>query len=176
MNRKLHITELDRLRPEEFKKAEKHPIVILLDNIRSHHNVGSIFRTADAFRVERVLICGITPAPPHKDIRKTALGADETVDWESGDAEELIRIYRQQGYKVFAVEQTEKSTPLQDFNVEQDGVLLILGNEVEGVDQRLIDLCDGSIEIPQQGTKHSLNVSVCCGIVLWHAFHQLNER
>lgn len=170
--RKLKLEELGRMSTAEFKEAEKHPIHVLLDNIRSMHNVGSVLRSSDAFLVEKVYLCGITPKPPHREIRKTAIGAEESVDWEVHEnALELAKSLQAQGFKLLALEQTEDSFPLADFaaDLAQEKYLLILGHEVEGVQQALIDLCDYALEIPQFGTKHSLNVSVATGIAL----HQL---
>ncbi len=169
MNKKLKLWELDRKTPEEFRSQKKFPIVIILDDIRSLNNVGSFFRTADSFNIEQVVLTGITACPPHKDIRKTALGATETVRWKY--AENIIdevKVLKTEGYTVCAVEQTEKTTFLQNvhgFDVKP--YVLIFGNEVNGVRQDLVDFADCVIEIPQFGTKHSLNVSVCAGIVLW---------
>ena len=169
MNKKLKLWELERKTPEQFRSQKKFPIVIILDDIRSLNNVGSFFRTADAFNIEQVVLAGITARPPHKDIRKTALGATETVRWKY--AENIIdevKDLKTEGYTVCAVEQTEKTTFLQNvhgFDVKP--YVLIFGNEVNGVRQDLVDFADCVIEIPQFGTKHSLNVSVCAGIVLW---------
>ncbi len=160
--------ELGRLSVTAFKEAEKHPIIVVLDNIRSMHNVGSVFRSADAFLVEAICLCGYTPQPPHRDIHKTALGATETVDWIYFDqTRDAVLALRNRGYRVFAIEQVDTSIPLQNFDNNGEPVALIFGNEVEGVNADLLDLCDGSIEIPQFGMKHSLNISVAAGIVLW---------
>jgi tRNA G18 (ribose-2'-O)-methylase SpoU len=168
--RKLKLEELGRLSPEEFKEASKHPVHILLDNIRSMHNVGAVLRSADAFLVEKVYLCGITPSPPHREIRKTAIGAEESVAWEvHANAMDLVAKLKREGFTLLALEQTASSLPLPDFqpNLIQEKYLLILGHEVDGVRQELIDLCDVALEIPQFGTKHSLNVSVAAGIALY---------
>jgi 23S rRNA (guanosine2251-2'-O)-methyltransferase len=167
--RKLRNEELDRLSVEEMAKADKNPFVIVLDNIRSMHNVGSTFRTADAFLCEKVLLCGITAKPPHREIHKTALGATESVDWEyHEDAIEAIDNLKAEGYKIISVEQAEGSTSLEKFIFESNEKLaLIFGNEVKGVSQALVEKSDEVIEIPQFGTKHSINVSVSIGVVIW---------
>ena len=162
--------ELGRLSADEFQQAEKHPIVLVLDNIRSMHNVGSVFRSADAFRAEAIYLCGYTPQPPHRDIHKTALGATETVNWRYyPTTKEAVTQLRVQGYQVYAVEQVENSIALDRFRsvTANQKTALVFGNEVEGVDGDVLPLCQGSVEIPQFGTKHSLNVSVAAGIVLW---------
>ena len=168
--RKLKVTEMGRLTLGEFRKTEKQPIVVVLDHVRSLHNVGSVFRTSDAFRIEEVILCGITAQPPHPEIHKTALGAEESVDWRYfKETEEAVKYLREQGYTLLAVEQCEGSTLLQNFCKEEGKrYAVVLGNEVKGVQQHIVDKCDGCIEIPQWGTKHSLNVSVAAGIVLWH--------
>ena len=170
--RKLTMDELGRKTVEQFKGSLKMPVTVILDNVRSMNNVGSIFRTADAFLVEKIVLCGYTPQPPHRDIQKTALGATETVSWEySASALESVNKLKELGYRVFAVEQAEKSITLDVFSTGNlDRVGLIFGNEVQGVDQGLIELCDGCVEIPQLGMKHSLNISVAAGIVLWEVF------
>ena len=171
--RKLTTDELNRLSKEEFEKADKTPIIIVLDNIRSLSNVGAFFRTADAFRIEALYLCGITACPPHREIHKTALGADETVKWQYfKTTKEACQQLKTDGYRIFAIEQIEGSVPLQDFGFEPR-TAYILGNEVEGVSEEALLYCDGAIELPQEGTKHSLNVSVCAGIVMWEAFKQL---
>jgi tRNA G18 (ribose-2'-O)-methylase SpoU len=161
---------------EAYRQAGKHPVVLLLDDVRSAHNVGSAFRTADAFRVEKLLLCGITGTPPHREITKTALGADESVAWEyAADAGQAVQALRQAGYRIIAVEQAEGSVPLQAFDVAPDGKYCFLfGNEVFGVRDELIAASDVCLEIPQFGTKHSLNVSVSVGIVLWEVIVKLN--
>lgn len=171
--RKLGMDELHRISKEDFEKAEKLPIIIILDNIRSLSNVGAFFRTADAFRIDALYLCGITACPPHREIHKTALGADETVKWRYFDTTEAAcRQLKDEGYKIYAVEQIEGSVPLQEFNFEPH-TAYILGNEVEGVSEEALPYCEGAIELPQEGTKHSLNVSVCAGIVMWEAFKSL---
>lgn len=174
-HRKLKITELNRISAEEFKKADKLPLVVVLDNIRSLHNIGSVFRTSDAFRVECIYLCGITATPPHPEMHKTALGAEFTVDWKYvNNAVEAVDNLRQEGYIVFSVEQAENSIMLENIQLEQGKrYAVVLGNEVKGVQQEVIDHSDGCIEIPQYGTKHSLNVSVTAGIVIWDLFKQL---
>ena len=167
--RKLSMDELDRKSVQEFKAARKNSIIVVLDNIRSMHNVGSVFRTADAFLLEGICLCGYTAQPPHRDIHKTALGATETVDWiYFSSAIEAIQQLKERDYKVFAIEQTEGSISLEKFHTEPDEkIAVVLGNEVEGVSNDVLKICDGSIEIPQFGMKHSLNISVAAGIVLW---------
>ena len=174
--RKLSMEELNRISKDDFEQADKLPIIIVLDNIRSLSNVGAFFRTADAFRIGELFLCGITACPPHREIHKTALGADETVKWRYFDTTEAAcRQLKAEGYRVFAVEQVEDSVPLQDFVFEPHTAYL-LGNEVEGVSEEALPYCDGAIELPQAGTKHSINVSVCAGIVLWKLFEQLYLR
>ena len=160
---------------EEFKTTEKIPVCIVLDNVRSMNNIGSAFRTSDAFLIEKIYLGGITATPPHREINKTALGATETVDWEHvADAATLLEHLKQQGYKIYAVEQVDTSTKLNDFvPLNDEKYCLIFGNEVFGVEDKLIDLADGCIEIPQLGTKHSLNISVSIGIVVWDFFSKL---
>lgn len=167
--RKLSMDELGRKSVEEFKEAEKAPVIAVLDNIRSMHNVGSVFRTADAFLIEAIFLCGYTPLPPHRDINKTALGATETVDWiHFPTTVDAINTLKKEGFKVFAVEQTEGSVSLEKFPATaNEKIAVVLGNEVEGVNDEVLKLVDGSIEIPQLGMKHSLNISVAAGIVLW---------
>lgn len=169
MNKKLKLWELDRVSEEEFRGQEKFPIVVVLDNIRSLSNIGSVFRTSDAFNVEKIYLCGITATPPHREIHKTAIGATNSVEWEHvEDTTELVKRLKQNGYKVCSVEQTEDTVLLQDVSkLEGDKFALVMGNEVDGVDQNVVDLSDHVIEVPQFGTKHSLNVSVCTGVVLW---------
>ncbi|HUR10190.1 MAG TPA: RNA methyltransferase [Flavitalea sp.] len=165
---KLSMDELNRKSVQGFRAAEKNPIVVVLDNIRSMHNVGSVFRTADAFLIQQLILCGYTPRPPHRDIEKTALGATDTVHWKyCTTTVEAIAELRLQHYTVFAVEQTSESVQLDRFTSGGQPVALIFGNEVHGVQQEVLNLCDGSIEIPQTGMKHSLNISVAAGIVLW---------
>ena len=161
--------ELNRKSVQDFRNSEKLPIIVVLDNIRSMHNVGSVFRTADAFLLEGIYLCGYTPKPPHRDINKTALGATETVKWEYFSATtEAVQLLKNQGYMVYAVEQAENSVLLHNIASIQSGKLaIVFGNEVEGVGQDPLKLCEGCIEIPQLGMKHSLNISVAAGIVLW---------
>ena len=168
--RKLKVTEMGRLSLAEYKASEKQPIVVVLDHVRSLYNVGSVFRSSDAFCIEGVVLCGITARPPHPEIHKTALGAEESVEWKYFEqTEEALNWLKQQGYTVLAIEQCEGSTMLQDFQREPGKkYAVVLGNEVKGVQQQVVDLCDGCLEIPQYGTKHSLNVSVAAGIILWH--------
>lgn len=167
--KKLSILEMNRLSAEEFKSVEKLPLVVILDEVRSLHNVGSVFRSGDAFRVEGICLCGITATPPQPEIHKTALGAEDSVDWTYyKDTREAVTHLQQAGYTVFAVEQCQGSTLLQDIQLNSNKkYAIILGNEVKGVKQEVVDMCDGCIEIPQFGTKHSLNVSVTAGIVIW---------
>lgn len=167
--RKLKITELNRITAEEFKAAEKLPLVVVLDHVRSLYNVGSVFRSSDAFRVESICLCGITATPPHAEIHKTALGAEDTVDWKYyARTQDAVRDLKSAGWEVWAVEQVEGSVMLQDFEPEKGKkYAIVLGNEVKGVQQEVVDQCDGCIEIPQFGTKHSLNVSVTAGILIW---------
>lgn len=166
--RKLNMDELGRKSVEEFQQSEKLPVIVVLENIRSAYNVGSIFRTADAFLLQRVYICGYTAHPPHKEIKKTALGADETVEWKHfKNIGEAIEEIKAEGYKIYAVEQAVESLKLGNFISDDEKIAVVLGNEVSGVEQTTIALCDGVIEIPQMGMKHSLNVSVAAGVVLW---------
>jgi len=166
--RKLSMDELGRMSVADFKIAPKKPIVVVMDQIRSMHNVGSVFRTADAFLINGICLCGFTPQPPHRDIHKTALGATESVDWmyyeQTTDA---VIALKNQGYKVYAIEQTEGSIPLNQFVKTEEPIAFVFGNEVDGVDQSVIEFCDGVIEIPQWGMKHSLNISVAAAVVLW---------
>lgn len=167
---KLSMEELDRMTPGEFREAPKNPVVIVLDNLRSQHNIGSIFRSADAFCAESICLCGITATPPHREIHKTALGATESVDWKYYDSTtEAILKLKEKKFTIVGVEQTRQSIPLPVFHPEKYlPVALIFGNEVNGIDENVLDLCDTCVEIPQYGTKHSLNVSVSAGIMLWH--------
>lgn len=176
--KKLSMEELHRITPEQFKSQSKVPFVVVLDSIRSMNNVGSVFRTCDAFDVEKLYLCGITACPPNREITKTALGATESVAWEyAQDVFELAQQLKRNGYAVFVVEQTDQSIMLTDFHFENyEKVALILGNEVFGVDDRLLPICDGAIEIPQFGIKHSLNVSIAGGIVIWEAFKGLKAK
>lgn len=169
MLRKKSMDELERLATEDFREAEKFPLVLILDDVRSMHNVGSVFRSADAFRVQAIALCGYTPCPPHRDIQKTALGATETVAWAHfPSATDAIAHYRAKGFRALALEQVHGSLSLPAFKPGKDeAIALVLGNEVEGVSEEALALCDGAIEIPQFGSKHSLNVSVAAGIVLY---------
>ena len=171
--RKLSTDELHRISKEEFEKAEKTPIIIVLDNIRSLSNVGAFFRTADAFRIEALYLCGITACPPHREIHKTALGADETVRWRRFETTEAAcQALKSESYRIYAVEQIEGSTALQDFGFAPR-TAFVFGNEVDGVGETVLPYCDGAVELPQAGTKHSLNVAVCAGIVMWECFKKL---
>lgn len=167
--RKLKLEELNRLEVEDFKKAPKIPVTVILDDIRSALNVGSIFRTADAFRIEKIYLCGITATPPHKEILKTAIGATDSVEWSyEKDIVSILKTLKEAEYQIYGVEQTENSTSLSDFSIRPAQKLaIILGNEVGGVSEKALEKADGTIEIAQYGTKHSLNVAVCTGIVLW---------
>ncbi len=169
MNKKLKLWELERLSEEDFKKQAKFPIVVILDDIRSLNNIGSFFRTADAFNVEKIYLCGITAIPPHRDIQKTALGATETIAWEyKKSIVDLSAELKAQGYCLCSIEQTEKTVHLDKIHeLNHEKFALFFGNEVNGVNQEVVDLSDTIIEVPQFGTKHSLNVSVCAGIVMW---------
>jgi tRNA G18 (ribose-2'-O)-methylase SpoU len=169
MNKKLKLWELNRVSEEEFRQQKKFPIVVILDNIRSLSNVGSFFRTSDAFNVEELVLCGITAKPPHREIQKTAIGATESVLWSHHEnVVKCVNDFKNQGYTICSIEQSEKTTLLQDINlIESEKVALVFGNEVNGVEQEIIDISDFVIEVPQFGTKHSLNVSVCAGVVLW---------
>ena len=175
--RKIKNSELDRLNTDQFKKAPKTPLIVVLDNIRSLNNIGSIFRTADAFLIQKIYLCGITAQPPHKDIHKTALGATESVDWEyREDAVALIKELSQEHY-CLAIEQTENALMLNDFQPpENKNCVLVFGNEVKGVSQDVVNGCHAAIEIPQFGTKHSLNVSVSAGVVLWDLWSKLQKN
>ena len=206
MSRKLETEEIIRISTEEFKQAKKIPLVMVLDNVRSMHNIGSVFRTSDAYLIEKVILCGITAQPPHPEIHKSALGAEFSVDWEYyADTNEAVEALKNQGYEVWAIEQAENSVMLQDFFKQSEcspklGELskglrgmsnsqlptlnsqlstkyaVVMGNEVKGVQQSVIDRCEGCIELPQFGTKHSLNVSVTAGIVIWEFFKSLHDR
>ena len=167
---------MTRLTPEEFKKSTKTPLVVVLDNVRSLHNVGSVFRTGDAFVIEAVYLCGITSTPPHAEIHKTALGAENTIEWKYfEDTHDALNELKTQAYTVFAIEQAEGSTMLTELELDNTKkYAVVLGNEVKGVQQTVVDACDGCIEIPQFGTKHSLNVSVTGGIIIWEFFKKLS--
>lgn len=173
-NRKLKNSELDRKTVDEFKASKKTPLIIILDNIRSLNNIGSVFRTADAFLIEKIYLCGITATPPHKDIQKTALGATDTVDWEhKKDTLQLIQDLKSQDIKVISIEQAENATLLHDFTIESNQkYAIVFGNEVKGVQQQVVSESDAVIEIPQYGSKHSLNISVSSGIVIWDLFNK----
>lgn len=175
--RKLKITEMNRLTVEEFKEADKLPLVVVLDEVRSLHNIGAVFRTSDAFLVNRIYLCGITATPPNAEMHKTALGAENSVDWKyCKTTQEAVNELHEYGYTVLAIEQCKGSTMLNDLVLESDKkYAIVMGNEVKGVQQEVVDMCDGCIEIPQYGTKHSLNVSVTAGIVLWEFANKLIE-
>ena len=175
--RKLKNEELNRLNVDEFKSAEKNPIILILDNIRSLNNIGSIFRTADAFRVEHIFLCGITAKPPHREIQKTALGATESVEWTYDEhTYKVVEDLKQKEYKIISLEQAEMSVMLNDFIPDIGSkYAIVLGNEVKGVDQQVIDLSDYCIEIPQFGTKHSFNVTVSNGIILWDLLQKMGQ-
>lgn len=174
--RKLDNKELDRKTVAEFKEASKTPIIIVLDDIRSLHNIGSVFRTSDAFLIEKIYLCGITAVPPNKEIHKTALGATETVAWEyQKDVLSVIEKLKNNQVEVFAIEQVDNAIMLQDFKVVKNKkYAFVFGNEVYGVNQKAVEICNGAIEIPQLGSKHSLNISVSAGMVVWDVFKQLN--
>ncbi|RRJ93273.1 TrmH family RNA methyltransferase [Paenimyroides tangerinum] len=173
--KKLVLDDLNRINVEEFKQAEKTPIIIVLDDIRSLHNIGAVFRTSDAFLIEKIYLCGITATPPNKEIHKTALGATETVEWEyAKNVVEVVEKLKSENVAVYSVEQVENSIMLNDFSVSENvKYALVFGNEVKGVSQEVIDMSKGVIEIPQLGTKHSLNISVSAGIVIWDLFQKL---
>jgi|TARA_B110000977_G_scaffold83202_1_gene111184 tRNA G18 (ribose-2'-O)-methylase SpoU len=173
--RKLENSELDRLSVDGFKAVTKTPLIVVLDNIRSLNNIGSVFRTSDAFRIEKIYLCGITATPPHKDIQKTALGSTESVDWEYAESSlALLKKLQSNDIQVLSIEQAEKATMLNEFTPKKNQkYALVFGNEVKGVSQEVVNNSDQVIEIPQYGTKHSLNVSVSCGVVLWDVFSKL---
>jgi 23S rRNA (guanosine2251-2'-O)-methyltransferase len=170
--KKLLNEELNRKTVEEFKQAGKYPVMVVLDNVRSLNNIGSVYRTCDAFLVEGIYLCGITATPPHREISKTALGATESVQWKYfQNTVDAVRDLRNGGYMIYAVEQTICSCALHDFTISTaEKYALVFGHEIKGVEQKIVDLCDGAIEIPQHGTKHSLNIAVSTGIVLWEFF------
>jgi 23S rRNA (guanosine2251-2'-O)-methyltransferase len=173
--KKLKNNELGRINIEEFKRATKTPITIILDNVRSAINVGSIFRTSDAFLIENIILCGITATPPDKEIRKAALGSTDSVKWEFFENTiDAVNKLKTEGYHIIGVEQADKSTMLNDFSLPKKPIAIIMGNEVNGVAQEVIDVCNEIIEIPQFGTKHSLNISVTTGIVIWELWKKLN--
>ena len=173
--KKLRTIEMQRLSVDEFKQAEKLPLIVVLDDVRSMHNVGSVFRTGDAFRIAAVYLCGITSTPPSAEIHKTALGAEDSVEWKAfASAQEALISLKEAGIEVYSVEQAHGSTMLQDFKPEKGKrYAVVLGNEVKGVHQEVIDASDGCLEIPQFGTKHSMNVSVTAGIIIWHFAHTM---
>ena len=176
MNRKLANEELGRLDIESFRKEDKNQLITILDNVRSLNNIGSVFRTADAFAIEAVYLCGITAKPPHREINKTALGATESVNWTYfEDTQTAVKKLKEDGWKVYAIEQTENSIMLNEFKpLSDEKIALIFGHEVKGVEQKVINQCDGVIEIPQKGTKHSLNISVSAGVVIWDLVNKLD--
>jgi tRNA G18 (ribose-2'-O)-methylase SpoU len=175
--KKLRNEELNRKTLDEFREAGKHPVRVLLDNVRSQNNIGSIFRTCDAFLLEGIVLCGITATPPHREISKTALGATESVSWEYTEkTTDAVKALREQGYRIMAVEQTQGSRLLHRIDIARgEKYALVFGHEIHGVAQEVIDLCDGVLEIPQHGTKHSLNIAVSAGIVLWEFFRFFQE-
>ncbi len=175
--RKLKNAELNRISIEEFKKSKKTPVIIVLDNIRSQNNTGSIFRTADAFLLEAIYLCGITATPPHREIHKTALGATDSVEWKYFEETiDAVRFLKEREYMIYAVEQADESISLIDFQpAKNDKMAFIFGNEVHGVEDKVMDMIDGCIEIPQHGTKHSLNVSISAGIMIWDIFRKVSE-
>jgi len=175
---KKSMDELGRLSKEEFKSIKKLPITVILEDIRSMHNVGSVFRTADAFLVEQILLCGYTPNPPHRDIHKTALGATETVEWKAYETTaNAINELKKDDYRIYAIEQAHNSIELQTFEVSnQDKIAIVFGNEADGVNEETIAMTDGCIEIPQAGSKHSFNISVAAGIVLWEISKKMNQK
>ncbi len=176
--RKLKNSELGRLNVEDFKKTDKIPLIVILDNIRSLNNIGSVFRTSDAFLIEKIYLCGITAKPPHKEIHKTALGATESVEWEYVENTlELVKKLQMDKVLVASIEQAENSMLLQDFTIQPNQkYAIVMGNEVKGVQQEVVSASDYCIEIPQFGTKHSLNISVSCGVVLWDLFKKINYQ
>ena len=175
--RKLRNSELNRLTIEEYKRSEKTQVVVVLDNIRSCNNIGSVFRTSDALLIKKIYLCGITASPPNKEIHKTALDAEKSVSWKYMEqTEEAVKELKEAGYKVYAIEQVENSILLPDFKPDKgEKLALVFGNEVKGVQQKVVRMCDASIEIPQYGTKHSFNISVSAGIVLWDIFNKIKS-
>jgi len=174
-HKKLKLEALNRKSVEEFKESSKLPVTVLLDDIRSMHNVGSVFRTSDAFSMEKIYLCGITPRPPHREIQKTALGATESVDWEYAPSiSEIIDKLKKESYIIVGIEQVTNSVMLSEYQIYHQKYALIFGNEVEGISEEIINKIDVFVEIPQSGTKHSLNISVCAGIALWEWHKALN--
>lgn len=178
MVEKLKLEQLGRVDVETFKSLEKIPTIIVLDNIRSMHNVGAIFRTADAFLIEKIILCGITPQPPHREIHKAALGATESVEWQyQTSTKDAISELKKAGYRIFGIEQTTSSQLITEFEIDtNEKYALILGNEVEGISDEILSDCDGFIELPQHGTKHSLNVSLCVGLIMWEFYKKLYKK
>jgi 23S rRNA (guanosine2251-2'-O)-methyltransferase len=176
--RKLKISEMNRLSVEEFRESLKMPVVVVLDNIRSQNNIGSVFRTVDAFRMEAIHLCGISATPPHREIHKTALGATESVTWRYfAETRQALEELRKEGFALYGIEQTTDSIALGDFLPDKEKkYALVFGNEVNGLEESIIPFLDGCLEIPQYGTKHSLNISVASGIVLWHFFQKMEEN
>ncbi len=177
-HRKLKLQELGRLSIDKFKTEDKTPLIVVLDNIRSLNNIGSVFRSGDAFRIEKIYLCGITATPPHRDIHKTAIGATESVNWEHvEDTVELVKKLQADQVHCLSIEQTENSVFLDEFTPKENvKYAIILGNEVDGVQQDVINISDSIVEIPQIGTKHSLNISVCTGVVLWDLYSKMKNR
>lgn len=175
---KLKNESLNRMSSEAFRASDKTPLVVVLDNVRSALNVGSVFRTADAFRIEKIILCGITASPPHKDILKTALGATQTVVWEhTASSTDALLMLKKSGYQMLAIEQTDQSISLPEFKPEPEKkIAVVFGHEVNGVDQSVLMLCDHCLEVPQFGTKHSLNIAVCAGIVLWDLMMKIRKQ
>jgi 23S rRNA (guanosine2251-2'-O)-methyltransferase len=173
--KKLKLEELGRISVDQFKEAQKLPVCIVLDNVRSLHNVGSAFRTSDAFRIEKIFLTGITGMPPHREIEKTALGATDSVEWKHFEkTETILQQLKSEGYTIVIIEQTSESIPLQQFNPDKNKkYCLVFGNEVHGVSEEAVSLGDIAIEIPQFGTKHSLNISVCLGIIVWEVYKKI---
>ncbi|MGC4128620.1 MAG: RNA methyltransferase [Bergeyella sp.] len=177
MTKKLKLEELSRIDVETFKKSDKTPLVVVLDNVRSMHNVGAVFRTGDAFMIEKIVLCGITPQPPHREIHKAALGATESVDWNYYESvKEAVLDLKSLKYEVLGIEQTTDSVMIDNYKIDSDKkYAVVLGNEVEGISEEILPACDDFLEVPQLGTKHSLNVSVCGGIVMWEFFKRLRK-
>lgn len=174
--KKLSMSDLNRKSPQQFKEAAKVPIVIVLDNVRSMNNIGSVFRTADAFLLQAIYLCGVTATPPHREIHKTALGATETVSWKHFPTTiDAVNELEKDGFTVYAVEQAEKSIMLDKIDIPSKKIALVFGNEISGVEQNVLDSCDACIEIPQFGTKHSINLAVSVGIVVWEMFNKISK-